>query len=252
MYLIAMMVLIMQAALPANPQQALAPQARYNPGIPTIKQVVGHDFGTEISTPDQIGRYLKALATAAPQRTHLVEYAKSWEGRPLFMMAIGTPERIAQLPGLKEKLRRLADPRKLSSAEADPLVRELPVVTMLVNGVHGNESPPRKPRWHWRITCSVHWRIPLPRLSCANRWCSSIPCRIPTAGSASSADLDGACRGSAMMSPWPPNTTNPAGRTLQPLPVRYESRLVCPVSTETRGRTRPLLEWVSPRGGGPP
>ena len=139
MLLIAMMVLLLQAAVPANPQQALAPHARYNPGIPTIKQVTGHDFGEEIATPDQIGRYLKALAAAAPQRTHLVEYAKSWEGRPLYLMAIGAPERIAQLSGLKEKLRRLADPRKLSSTEADQLVRELPVVTLLVNGVHGNE-----------------------------------------------------------------------------------------------------------------
>jgi len=139
MLFMALMVTFLQAALPANPQQVLAPQARYDPGIPTIKQVTGHEFGEEITTPDQIGRYWKALAAAAPQRTHLVEYAKSWEGRPLYLMAIGTPERIAQLSGLKEKLRRLADPRKLSAGEADQLVRELPVVTLLVNGVHGNE-----------------------------------------------------------------------------------------------------------------
>ncbi len=52
---------------------ALAPNTRYDERIPTLQQVVGHEVGEEISSPEQIVAYLKALAAAAPDRTRLVE-----------------------------------------------------------------------------------------------------------------------------------------------------------------------------------
>jgi Zinc carboxypeptidase len=115
------------------------PGAKYDPAIPTIQQVLGHDTGMEITPPDQVADYLQALARAAPTRTRLIEYARSWENRPLWLMVIGSPERIAKLDAVKRDLQRLADPRGLSSADADRLVKEAPVVTWLVHGVHGNE-----------------------------------------------------------------------------------------------------------------
>ena len=52
----------------------LWPGAKYDPAIPTLKQVVGHDPGTAITTPEQIAQYLQALQKAAPARTRLIEY----------------------------------------------------------------------------------------------------------------------------------------------------------------------------------
>ena len=63
------------------PTQELAPGTRYDPSIPTLAQVVGHDFRKVITPPDQVIRYMEALAEAAPERTHLFRYAESWEGR---------------------------------------------------------------------------------------------------------------------------------------------------------------------------
>jgi hypothetical protein len=120
-------------------EEPLWPGAKYAPAIPTLHQVVGHEPGKEITTPDQIGAYLQALAKAAPTRTRLTEYARSWEGRPLWLMVIGSPERIAKLDQIKADARRLADPRTLSNADADRLVREMPVIVWLAHGVHGNE-----------------------------------------------------------------------------------------------------------------
>ena len=117
----------------------LAPGSRYDPRIPTIAQVLGHDYGEKITTPEEIPIYLRALAQSAPDRTRLVEYARTWEDRPLWIFVITSPERMAQIDRVKADLRRLADPRGLASAEADRLVRDLPVVTWLMHGVHGNE-----------------------------------------------------------------------------------------------------------------
>ncbi len=115
------------------------PGAQYDPAIPTLKQVVGHDPGAVITTTDEVGVYLQALAQAAPERTRLVEYARTWEGRPLWLMAVGSADRIARLDQVKADIQRMADPRGLTPAEADRLTTTLPVVVWLVHGVHGNE-----------------------------------------------------------------------------------------------------------------
>jgi len=72
-------------ALVAQPAEPLWPGAKYDPAIPTLQQVLGHEPGMEITPPDQVGVYLQALAKAAPTRTRLLEYARTWEGRPLWL-----------------------------------------------------------------------------------------------------------------------------------------------------------------------
>ncbi len=121
------------------PTQELAPGTRYDPAIPTLEQVVGHDFREEVTPPADVIRYVEALAEAAPDRTHLIHYADSWEGRPLVILVIGSARRIARLDEVKANLGRLADPRGMSDAEAEVLLADLPVVTALMHGVHGNE-----------------------------------------------------------------------------------------------------------------
>ena len=123
----------------ASLAQELAPGARYDPAIPTLEATVGHDHGDEITTPEQVARYLDALAAAAPNRLTVVEYARSWEGRPLYLCVIASSERIARLDELTADLRRLSDPGALAADEVERLVATLPVVTWLLHGVHGNE-----------------------------------------------------------------------------------------------------------------
>ena len=119
--------------------QELWPGTRYDPKIPTLQSVVGWDHGEEISSPDAITTYLKALHAAAPDRTQLIEYARSWQNRPLHVLVIGSPARISQLDTIKRGMQRLADPRGVPQAELDQLVRDMPVITWLFHSVHGNE-----------------------------------------------------------------------------------------------------------------
>lgn len=122
-----------------TPDQEFVPGTTYDPAIPTLEAVVGHDFGEEVTHPDDVVRYFEALADAAPDRTHLVQYAESWEGRPLMAMLIGSAQRMANLEAVKADLARLAAVRGLSAGEVDELIGRLPVVTALMHGVHGNE-----------------------------------------------------------------------------------------------------------------
>src|SRR4029078_7987111 len=69
----------------------------------------------------------------------LCEYARTWERRPLHIMVIGSPARIAGLAALKTDLQHFADPRTISASDGDRLVKELPVAIWLMHAVHGNE-----------------------------------------------------------------------------------------------------------------
>src|SRR6185436_6421225 len=104
------------------------PGAKYDPAIPTIKSVLGHDSGEVITTPDGVATYLQALQKAAPTRTRLIEYARTWEGRPLWLFIVGNADRIAKLDQVKADIQRFGDPRRTSQGDGDRLARVLPGV----------------------------------------------------------------------------------------------------------------------------
>jgi len=128
-----------QSTLAADRPTALAPNTTYDPKIPTLKAVLGYDAGERITPPEDLTVYLKALHAAAPERTALLEYARTWERRPLSVLIVASPERIAALDATKRDLQRLADPRGLAPADADAILARAPVVTWLMHAVHGDE-----------------------------------------------------------------------------------------------------------------
>jgi hypothetical protein len=115
------------------------PGALYDPTVPTLAAAAGHEHGAELTVPEDLNRYLAALAAAVPERARLVEYARSWEGRPLVYLAISAPRHIAALEDVRAGMARLADPRGASAAVLERLTAELPAVVWLAHGVHGNE-----------------------------------------------------------------------------------------------------------------
>ncbi len=124
---------------PSTAVQPFAPGVRYDPAIPTLQQVLGHEPGAVITPPDGVITYFKALAQAAPTRTRLIEYGRTWEGRPLVVLIIASADRMAQLDGVQKGLQRLADPRTLAAGEEEKLIASLPVAVWLMHAVHGNE-----------------------------------------------------------------------------------------------------------------
>ncbi|MCH8874401.1 peptidase M14, partial [candidate division KSB1 bacterium] len=114
------------------------PNASYDPAIPTLKQVVGHSWGERITSHGEMERYVQALAEASGN-VELVEYAKTWEGRALYYLIIASEKNMARLDEIKDGMQKLADPRKINSAEADDLIKSLPSIAWLAYGVHGNE-----------------------------------------------------------------------------------------------------------------
>jgi len=115
------------------------PGVAYDPSIPTMNEVLGYHPGERITSHTGLMTYLEALATAAPDRLKIVEYAKSWEGRKLVYAFVGSADYIGRLDTISLQMKQLADPRQTSPADADNLIASLPAIVCLSYGVHGNE-----------------------------------------------------------------------------------------------------------------
>jgi hypothetical protein len=113
--------------------------ASYDPKIPTVRHVLGYDPGDKITSHSGLIRYMEAIAAAAPTRMKVFDYGESWEGRKLIYAAVGSEANIRRLAEIKAAMQRVADPRKISEAEASRLIDGLPAVVWLSYGVHGNE-----------------------------------------------------------------------------------------------------------------
>jgi putative intracellular protease/amidase len=136
---LSLLVLILASAARAQAPFEMWPGATYDPAIPTTQKVLGYAPGERVAAPSDLVRYFEALAAAAPARIKVLEYARSWEKRPLIYAAIGSEANVKRLAEIQAGMKRLADPRKTPEAEAQKVMANLPAVIMLSYGVHGNE-----------------------------------------------------------------------------------------------------------------
>ena len=106
----------------------------YNPAIPTPAEVIGHEVGEWHITHDKLVQYMYAVAEAS-DRVTIHEYARTYEGRPLLLLAITTPENHANLDRIMENHHALTDPAGSGNLDLETM----PVIVNLGNSVHGNE-----------------------------------------------------------------------------------------------------------------
>ncbi|MGH9361234.1 MAG: M14 family zinc carboxypeptidase, partial [Thermoanaerobaculia bacterium] len=107
--------------------------------VPSPAELLGYPLGTRFTHWDRIVEALAAIDRAS-DRVTMWEYGRTYEGRPLQLLAISTPANLARLEAIRQERLRLADPQALAAEERERLLRELPVVVWLAYGVHGNES----------------------------------------------------------------------------------------------------------------
>lgn len=110
-----------------------------DPDVPSPADFLGYPLGTRFTHHHRIRDYVERLAEVSP-RAVAWTYGESYQGRPLDLLAISTPENAARLDELRREHLRLADPAALSAEALERLVAETPVVVWLAYGVHGNES----------------------------------------------------------------------------------------------------------------
>jgi hypothetical protein len=107
--------------------------------VPRPDALLGYAVGSRFTHWDRIAAYFDALAAASP-RVKVWEYGRTYEGRPLKLAAITSPENQARLDEIREQRLRLAEPEALSGSERERLAKRLPATVWLAYGVHGDEA----------------------------------------------------------------------------------------------------------------
>ena len=111
----------------------------FDPAIPTLKSVLGYDFGEQITRHAGMERYIATLQNAAPDRLKVQKIGETYEGRSLYYLILSSQENIARLEDLRKANVTLADPRKVSKDQAETMIKNNPVITCLSYSVHGAE-----------------------------------------------------------------------------------------------------------------
>ena len=96
----------------------------------------------------QVLAYFKALDAASP-RVEVEVLGKTTLGEDLFLAAISSEANIASKERLQEIARKIADPRGLSEAERDALVREGKVFLLVTCNIHSTEIGAAQMAMEW-------------------------------------------------------------------------------------------------------
>lgn len=103
--------------------------------IPSPESFLGYKVGDRFTPHHKLMDYFEAVAEAAPARVKLEQYGVTYEGRPLFLTYISSPEnmqRLEEIRGNNLKLAGLGQNTKAADVNA-------PVIVWLSYNVHGNE-----------------------------------------------------------------------------------------------------------------
>lgn len=107
----------------------------YNPSIPKPKDIIFHEVGEWHITHDRLVNYMKAIATAAPDRVKIETMGYTYEQRPQVLLIITSKKNHDNLENIRQQHVQLTDPNKSGSLNTD----NMPIVVWIGHSIHGNE-----------------------------------------------------------------------------------------------------------------
>lgn len=124
--------------------------------VQTPSQFLGFEVGADKNLADykQIVSYFRALAAASP-RVQVQNLGKTTLGEDFIMAVISSEANMRNLPRIKAIAKQLADPRGLSDAQIDALVREGKSVILVTCNIHSSEIASSQMAMEWAYTLAT-------------------------------------------------------------------------------------------------
>ena len=107
----------------------------YNSAIPTPEQVIGHHVGEWHITHDRLVNYMKAIASACPDRVKLELMGTTYETRPQLLLLFSSRKNLDRLEQIRQQHLQLGDPTASASLNPD----NMPAIIWIGHSIHGNE-----------------------------------------------------------------------------------------------------------------
>lgn len=110
--------------------------------VPTPEKVLGYIAGApdKLTYTKDLYRYYRELEKATPRVRVIVAPEKSEEGREQYLILVSDEANLAKLDRYKELTAKLADPRKITDAEAETLISEAKPFYWASGSIHSPET----------------------------------------------------------------------------------------------------------------
>jgi hypothetical protein len=108
--------------------------------VPTPKSYFGHEIGADrtVLDWDKVVSYFQELAKTS-DRIRVQELGKTTEGRPFLAAVIAAPETLQHLGRYLAIQQQLADPRRTTPAQAEPLFAQGKAIVLITCSIHASE-----------------------------------------------------------------------------------------------------------------
>jgi hypothetical protein len=112
-------------------------------GVPSPKDVLGYYIGApkKLTYYADIMKYYQALAAKSP-RVKIMNVGKTDEGRECAVVFVASEDSIRNLETYRGYLGQLADPRKISDAQAREIIAKSKPIYHVMGGLHSAETGP--------------------------------------------------------------------------------------------------------------
>ena len=114
-------------------------EGNYIPTIDHPNKFLDFNYGDRVANHSQISNAILRWSEQS-NKIKVIEYAKSHEGRPLYVAFISSSENLNNLDEIKNQIIKLSDPRITSNAEANSIIENIPAVAWMAYSIHGNET----------------------------------------------------------------------------------------------------------------
>lgn len=131
----------MLAAFLASLATTLAPydfyaQGPYDSAVPHPEKTLGYRIGERHTVFRDQERVVLGITERAKRTTRVFEYGKSYEGRPLRVVAISSPANLDRLDAIRADIQRLAR----GEGDAAAIAKRTPVIVWINQCIHGDET----------------------------------------------------------------------------------------------------------------
>jgi len=130
---------VMKATENKNLEYPSLLSGNYNSQITTPESVLGFEVGQKTATPEQISTLVNQWASEST-KANIIEYARTYEDRPLHYLVISSAKNLKNLKKIKRNIAQLSRPKSLSASKIKSLIKETPATAWMAYSIHGNES----------------------------------------------------------------------------------------------------------------
>lgn len=122
-----------------HPRFEFETNLNYDNTIPSPKDFLGYELGTEFTLYAHMEQYIQKIASLS-DRVQINQYGTTYEGRKLYNLVISSKTKIQNIESIRKTNLDIMDPVNHPEINLQEIAKETPVFVSFSYNIHGNEA----------------------------------------------------------------------------------------------------------------